>query len=138
MNGHVYGLSEIVGSSTQGVDDAIRVAVQRAARTLRGLDWFEVTNIRGHLADGEIEHFQVTLKIGSGWRIRSRPGPRKAERLRACARKRPRFLQLSRSFRHSCAKTIRTDYPPASSTSTGITSVGAGIVAISSRSRMAA
>ncbi len=64
MNGHVYGLSEIVGSSTQGVDDAIRVAVQRAARTLRGLDWFEVTNIRGHLADGEIEHFQVTLKIG--------------------------------------------------------------------------
>jgi flavin-binding protein dodecin len=50
MNGHVYGLSEIVGTSTQGVDDAI--------------DSFEVTNIRGHLADGEIEHFQVTLKIG--------------------------------------------------------------------------
>ena len=62
MNGHVYGLSEIVGTSTQGVDDAIRVGVQRAARTLRGLDWFEVTDIRGHLADGEIEHFQVTLK----------------------------------------------------------------------------
>jgi flavin-binding protein dodecin len=64
MNDHVYGLSEIVGSSSQGVDDAIRVAVQRAARTLRGLDWFEVSNIRGHLADGQIEHFQVTLKIG--------------------------------------------------------------------------
>jgi dodecin len=64
MNGHVYGLSEIVGTSTQGVDDAIRVGVQRAARTVRGLDWFEVTDIRGHLADGEIEHFQVTLKIG--------------------------------------------------------------------------
>jgi dodecin len=64
MNGHVYGLSEIVGTSTQGVDDAIRVGVQRAARTVRGLDWFEVTDIRGHLANGEIEYFQVTMKIG--------------------------------------------------------------------------
>jgi flavin-binding protein dodecin len=64
MNGHVYRLSEIVGTSTQGVDDAIRVAVQRAARTLRGLDWFEVSEIRGHLAEGQVEHFQVTLKIG--------------------------------------------------------------------------
>jgi flavin-binding protein dodecin len=64
MNGHVYGLSEIVGTSAQGVDDAIRVGIQRAARTVRGLDWFEVTDIRGHLANGEIEHFQVTLKIG--------------------------------------------------------------------------
>ena len=64
MNGHVYGLSEIVGTSAQGVDDAIRVGIQRAARTVRGLDWFEVTDIRGHLVDGEIEHFQVTMKIG--------------------------------------------------------------------------
>jgi dodecin len=73
MNGHVYGLSEIVGSSTQGVDDAIRVAVERAARTLRGLDWFEVSDIRGHLAEGQVEHFQVTLKIG--FRMED-PGPR--------------------------------------------------------------
>ena len=91
MNGHVYGLSEIVGTSTEGVDDAIRVGVQRASRTLRGLDWFEVTEIRGHLADGEIEHVQVTLKIGfraALWRIRhraSRParpglGPHRLER----------------------------------------------------------
>jgi flavin-binding protein dodecin len=64
MNGHVYGLSEIVGTSSQGVDDAIRVAVQRAGRTLRGLDWFEVSDIRGHIVGGEIEHVQVTLKIG--------------------------------------------------------------------------
>ena len=64
MNGHVYGLSEIVGSSTQGVDDAIRVAVERASRTLRGLDWFDVSDIRGHLAEGQVEYFQVTLKIG--------------------------------------------------------------------------
>jgi flavin-binding protein dodecin len=73
MNGHVYGLSEIVGSSTQGVDDAIRVAVERAARTLRGLDWFEVSDIRGHLAEGQVEHFQVTVKIG--FRMED-PGPR--------------------------------------------------------------
>jgi dodecin len=86
----VYGLSKIVGTSTQGVDEAIRVAVQRASRTLRGLDWFEVTNTRGHLADGEIEHFQVTLKIGSGWRIRSRPGPRKpGTSLHLCAQTTP-------------------------------------------------
>jgi flavin-binding protein dodecin len=64
MNGHVYGLSEIVGTSAQGVDDAIRVGIERAARTVRGLDWFEVTDIRGHLANGEIGHFQVTLKVG--------------------------------------------------------------------------
>jgi flavin-binding protein dodecin len=64
MSSNVYGLSEIVGTSQEGVDDAIRVGVRRAAGTLRGLDWFEVTNIRGHLVDGEIEHFQVTLKIG--------------------------------------------------------------------------
>ena len=54
MHGHVYGMSEIVGTSTQGVDDAIRVAVERAGRTLRGLDWFQVSDIRGHLADGLI------------------------------------------------------------------------------------
>ena len=72
MNGHVYGLSEIVGTSTQGIDDAIRVAVERAARTLRGLDWFEVSEIRGHLAEGQVEHFQVTLKIG--FRMED-PGP---------------------------------------------------------------
>jgi flavin-binding protein dodecin len=64
MNGHVYGLSEIVGTSSQGVDDAIRDAVERASRTLRGLDWVELSYRRGHLADGQIEHFQVTLKVG--------------------------------------------------------------------------
>ena len=65
MNGHVYGLSEIVGTSSQGVDDAIRVGVQRAARTLRGLDWFEVTDIRGAMGDGgEVGWYQVTMKVG--------------------------------------------------------------------------
>ena len=64
MNGHVYGLSEIVGTSSQGVDDAIRVGVQRAARTLRGLDWFEVTDIRGQIVDTDVSHYQVTMKLG--------------------------------------------------------------------------
>ncbi len=61
---HVYGISEIVGTSTEGLDDAIRNGVARAAATVRDLDWFEVTEIRGHLEDGQIEHFQVGLKIG--------------------------------------------------------------------------
>jgi flavin-binding protein dodecin len=57
-------VSEIVGSSTQSVDAAIRNAVERAAKTLRNLDWFEVVQIRGHLQDGAVGHFQVTMKVG--------------------------------------------------------------------------
>ncbi|GAA3016264.1 dodecin family protein [Kitasatospora albolonga] len=64
MTDHVYRVTEIVGSSTESVDAAIRNGVGRAARTLRNLDWFEVTQIRGHLADGEVAHFQVGLKVG--------------------------------------------------------------------------
>lgn len=61
---HTYGVSEVVGSSETSIDDAIRGAVERANQTVRNLDWFEVTQIRGHLADGGIGHFQVTLKLG--------------------------------------------------------------------------
>jgi len=64
MTDHVYRVTEIVGSSSTSVDDAIRNAVARADRTLRNLDWFEVTEIRGHLEEGRIGHFQVTLKLG--------------------------------------------------------------------------
>ena len=64
MSNNVYGLSEIVGTSHEGVDDAIRVGVRRAASTIRGLDWFEVTDIRGHLSDNQIDHYQVTMKVG--------------------------------------------------------------------------
>jgi flavin-binding protein dodecin len=64
MAGHTYRVTEIVGSSSDGVDDAIKGAVARAAQTLRGLDWFEVTEIRGHIEDGAIGHVQVTLKVG--------------------------------------------------------------------------
>jgi flavin-binding protein dodecin len=57
-------VTEIVGTSTSSTDDAIRNAIARANETLRNLDWFEVTEIRGHLADGSIGHFQVTMKVG--------------------------------------------------------------------------
>lgn len=61
---HTYGVTEVVGSSTTTIDDAIRGAVERANKTVRNLDWFEVTQIRGHLAEGQIAHVQVTLKLG--------------------------------------------------------------------------
>jgi dodecin len=64
MADNVYSVSEIVGSSSQGLDDAIRGALDRAAKTLHNLDWFEVTGIRGHIEDNQLSHFQVTLKVG--------------------------------------------------------------------------
>jgi flavin-binding protein dodecin len=64
MSHHIYRLAEIVGSSPNGVDDAIRNGVQRANRTLRNLDWLEVSEIRGHLVDGQVADWQVTMKIG--------------------------------------------------------------------------
>jgi flavin-binding protein dodecin len=64
MSDHVYRVTEIVGSSPDGVDQAIRNAVSRASQTLRNLDWFEVVEIRGHLEGGEVAHTQVTLKVG--------------------------------------------------------------------------
>ncbi|MFB7940296.1 dodecin [Streptomyces sp. NPDC127049] len=64
MSNHTYRVTEIVGTSTEGVDQAIRNGITRASQTLRGLDWFEVTQVRGHLVDGQIEHYQVGLKVG--------------------------------------------------------------------------
>lgn len=64
MSDHVYRVTEIVGSSPDGVDQAIRNAITRASQTLRNLDWFEVVNIRGHLDEGQVAHVQVTLKVG--------------------------------------------------------------------------
>lgn len=64
MIDNVYRVTEIVGTSTEGVETAIRNGVSRAGKTLHNLDWFEVTEIRGHLVDGQIEHFQVGLKVG--------------------------------------------------------------------------
>ncbi|GAA2461116.1 MULTISPECIES: dodecin [Streptomyces] len=64
MSHHTYRVSEIVGTSHEGVDQAIRNGVARAAQTLRNLDWFEVTQVRGHIENGVIEHYQVGLKVG--------------------------------------------------------------------------
>ena len=64
MSDHVYKTVEITGSSTTGIDHAINGAVAKASQTLRGLAWFEVTDIRGHIEDGAVAHTQVTLKLG--------------------------------------------------------------------------
>jgi dodecin len=64
MSDHVYKLVEVVGSSANGTDDAIRNAIETAARTVRHIDWFEVTETRGHVVQDKVAHFQVTVKIG--------------------------------------------------------------------------
>ncbi|WP_043739764.1 dodecin [Thioalkalivibrio nitratireducens] len=64
MSDHVYKMLELTGSSSQGSDDAVRNAIARAAKTVRHMDWFEVTETRGHIVDGGIAHWQVTVKIG--------------------------------------------------------------------------
>ncbi len=64
MNDNVYAMSEIVGSSTKSVEDAIANAIATASKTLRQLEWFEVTETRGHIVDGKVAHYQVGLKLG--------------------------------------------------------------------------
>jgi flavin-binding protein dodecin len=64
MPDHIYKTTELVGSSTTGVEDAIRNAVAKASQTLRNLRWFEVTETRGHIEGGRVAHWQVTLKLG--------------------------------------------------------------------------
>ena len=64
MSDHVYGLNEIVGSSTTSIEDAIRTAIRNAAQTVRHIEWFEAGEIRGHVVDGDVAYFQVKLKLG--------------------------------------------------------------------------
>ncbi|MGH6655117.1 MAG: dodecin [Actinocrinis sp.] len=64
MSGHVYRVTEIVGSAPEGIDAAINKAVARAAETLHGLDWFEVTEVRGRIENGHVAEYQVGLKVG--------------------------------------------------------------------------
>jgi flavin-binding protein dodecin len=64
MSNRTYRVTEIVGTSPEGVDHAIRNGIARAAQTLRHLDWFEVTQIRGQVKDGGVEHVQVGMKVG--------------------------------------------------------------------------
>lgn len=61
---HVYRIIEVAGSSEESVEAAIQSAVSRASRTLHGLRWFEVMQVRGHIEDGKVQHYQVALKIG--------------------------------------------------------------------------
>lgn len=64
MSDHIYKKIELVGSSTEGVEQAVNNAVDKAARTVRNMRWFEVLDIRGHLEDNKVAHWQVTVKIG--------------------------------------------------------------------------
>ena len=64
MPDHVYKIIEVVGSSPQGSDEAIRNALAKAAESVRHINWFEVVETRGHVVNGKVAHFQVTLKIG--------------------------------------------------------------------------
>ena len=63
-NHHVYKLIELTGSSPNGIEDAVSNAINRASKTVRNMRWFEVTDTRGHIENGKIGHWQVTLKIG--------------------------------------------------------------------------
>jgi len=64
MADHVYKVVEVVGSSRDSIQDAVRNAVTRASETLRNVEWAEVGSIRAHIVDGEVDHFQVATKIG--------------------------------------------------------------------------
>lgn len=64
MSNHVYKTIELVGSSPTSADDAVRAAIARASATVRNLRWFQVVETRGHLEDGRIAHWQVTVKVG--------------------------------------------------------------------------
>ncbi|NEA67701.1 MULTISPECIES: dodecin [unclassified Streptomyces] len=64
MSNHTYRVTEIVGTSHEGVDQAVRNGISRASQTLRNLDWFEITQVRGQIVDGQVEHYQVGLKVG--------------------------------------------------------------------------
>ncbi|GJD55767.1 MULTISPECIES: dodecin [Methylobacterium] len=64
MSEHVYKVVELVGSSKLSIEDAIQGAVERASQTVRNLRWFEVMETRGHIENGKVQHYQVTLKVG--------------------------------------------------------------------------
>jgi flavin-binding protein dodecin len=64
MSNHVYKKIELVGSSPEGIEAAVQNALSRAERTVRNMRWFEVVETRGHLANGKIDHWQVTVKVG--------------------------------------------------------------------------
>ena len=64
MSNHVYKNLELTGTSTKSIENAISGAIAKASKTLRNIHWFEVTETRGHVADGKVAHWQVTIKVG--------------------------------------------------------------------------
>jgi dodecin len=64
MNDHVYRVIELVGSSSETIEDAIDNAIERASKTVRHLDWFEITETRGQIVNNEVAYYQVKLKVG--------------------------------------------------------------------------
>jgi flavin-binding protein dodecin len=64
MSDHVYKLLELTGSSPVGIEDAVQKAIAKASQTVRNMHWFEVVETRGHVADGKVAHWQVTIKVG--------------------------------------------------------------------------
>ena len=64
MSNHVYKTLELTGSSTSGIEDAVSGAIAKAAETVRNMQWFEVVETRGHISEGKVAHWQVTVKIG--------------------------------------------------------------------------
>ena len=64
MSNHIYKKIELVGSSPDSIEEAVKNALSKASRSLRNLRWFEVLETRGHVEDGKIEHWQVTIKVG--------------------------------------------------------------------------
>lgn len=64
MDPHIYKLVEIVGTSSSSIEEAIQAGISRAAQSLRNIRWFEVLETRGHIVDGRVDHYQVTMKVG--------------------------------------------------------------------------
>jgi len=64
MTAHTYKIIELVGSSPNGTDEAIRNAIAKAAQTVKHMDWYEVIESRGHIVNSQIQHYQVTIKVG--------------------------------------------------------------------------
>ena len=64
MSKHVYKILELTGSSPSGIEDAVNSAIAKASETVRNMHWFEVVETRGHIEDGKVAHWQVTMKIG--------------------------------------------------------------------------
>ena len=64
MSDHIYKKIELIGSSPNGIEDAVKNAITRAEKTIRNMRWFEVGEMRGHIENGKIDHWQVTLKVG--------------------------------------------------------------------------